>query len=136
MKAELLKRQHATQATLDKYRDVPFDWAEGKTCLHMARFHLRQMGHRPEGLPRIRSAIGARRALDLRGWANVGDMLDALLPKISSAQLWLGDLAMLDSGDGFGAIVISLGGKVMGWHEDYPGMTPMETHAFAGAWRV
>ncbi|MBB4857204.1 hypothetical protein HNO88_000511 [Novosphingobium chloroacetimidivorans] len=132
----MLRRQHATAATLQKYRDAPFDWAAGKTCLHMARFHLRQMGHRPEGLPRIRSAIGARRALDVRGWANVGDMLDTILPRIAPAQMRLGDVAMLDSGDGFGAIVISLGGKVMGWHEGYPGMTALEPIAIAGAWRA
>ncbi len=133
---EMLRRQRAVEATLAKYRDAPFDWAAGKTCLHMARFHLRQMGHRPEGLPRIRSALAARRALDVRGWKHVGDMLDTLLPRIAAAQMVLGDVALLDSGDGFGAIVISLGGKVMGWHEDYAGMTALDPLRMAGAWRV
>lgn len=133
---EMLRRQRATSATLDRYRDRAFDWAAGHTCLHLLRYHLRQMGHRPEPLPRVRSAIGARRALDQRGWHHVGDMLDTLLPRIAPAQMWLGDVAMLESADGFGCLVVSLGGKVMGWHEDYAGMTALEPVEIAGAWRV
>jgi hypothetical protein len=63
-------------------------------------------------------------------------MLDTMLPRIAPAQMWLADVAMLESGDGFGAIVISLGGKVLGWHEDYAGMTALEPLQIAGAWRV
>lgn len=133
---EMLRRKSATEATLAKYRDRPFSWRASHTCVHMLRFHLRKMGHRPPTLPRIRSAIGARRALDERGWKDVGDMLDALLPRIPYASMLLGDVAMFASDDGFGAITISLGGKVMGWHPDYDGMTALEPLEIAGAWRV
>lgn len=133
---DLLRRQKATEATLAKYRDKPFSWKDSNTCLHMLRFHLRQMGHKPEPLPRIRSAIGARRALDERGWQDVGDLLDTLLPRIPHASMLLGDVAMFRSGDGFGAITISVGGKVLGWHDDAPGMTALEPVEIAGAWRV
>lgn len=134
--SEMLRRQEATGKTLAKYRDRAFSWKDGHTCLHMLRFHLRQMGHKPEALPRIRSAIGARRALDQRGWNDVGDMLDSLLPRIPHASMLLGDVAMFTSADGFGAITISLGGKVLGWHDDAAGMTALEPLEIAGAWRV
>lgn len=139
---EMLRRQKATQATLDKYRDKPFSWEKGYTCLHMLRFHLRQMGHKPEPLPRIRSAVGARRALDARGWKDVGEMLDSMLPRIPYASMLLGDVALFQSGDGFGAITIGvsetsmIGPKVMGWHDSAPGLTQLEPLEISGAWRV
>lgn len=133
---EMLRRQKATEATLAKYRDKPFSWRDGNTCLHMLRFHLRQMGHKPETLPRIRSAIGARRALDQRGWTDVGDLLDTILPRIAPSAMLLGDVAMFRSADSFGAITVSLGGKVMGWSDAYDGMTALEPIEIAGAWRV
>lgn len=133
---DMLRRQKATQATLERFRDKPFSWVKANTCVHLARFHMRQMGHKPPAVPQIRSALGARRQLDLRGWADVGDMMDSMFPRIPSANLALGDLAMMKSGDGFGAIVLSLGGKVLGWHEDFDGMTVLEPLEFAGAWRL
>lgn len=134
--SDLLRRKAATENTLAKYRDKPFSWKDGHTCLHMLRFHLRQMGHKPETLPRIRSAIGARRALGQRGWKDVGDMLDTLLPRITPAAMWLGDVALFQSGDGFGSIMISVGEKVLGWSDGYVGMTPHVPLDIAGAWRV
>ncbi len=133
---DLLRRQRAVNATLTKYRDMPFDWRKGATCLHLARFHLKKMGHRPEKLPRIRSMLAARRALDVRSWADTGDMLATMLPEITPAEMLLGDIAVLKSGDDLGAITISLGGKVMGWHEDYPGMTALEPLSIARAFRA
>lgn len=133
---ELLRRKEATEKTLEKYRDKPFSWKDGFTCIHMLRFHLRQMGHKPPTLPRIKSALAAKRALTDRGWKDVGEMLDTLLPRITPAQMVLGDVALFESEDGFGAITISLGGKVMGWHPDYEGMTALEPIQIAGAWRV
>lgn len=134
---ELLRRKAATEKTLAKYRDKPFSWKDGYTCLHMLRFHLRQLGHKPETLPRIRSAIAARRALDTRGWKDVGDMLDTLLPRIAPASMLLGDVVMFESGEGLGAITIALGGtKVMGWSDAAPMMTALEPIEIAGAWRA
>jgi len=83
MKPEMVRRAEATTATMNKYRNKPFNWKAGTTCIHLLRFHLRQLGYKPEPLPRIRSAIGARRALDKRGWQHVGDMLDSLLPRVA-----------------------------------------------------
>jgi hypothetical protein len=139
---DLLRRQKATAATLAKYRGQAFDWKKGITCVHMARFHLRQMGHKPAELPRMRGAIGARRALDERGWAGVADMLDAQqgLMRIAPAMMLLGDIAVLPADQGFDAIVVCEGGhKMLGWHEEWAGgMVEMEASLahVLGAWRV
>ena len=139
--SDLLTRQRATQATLDKYRDRTWSWAEATTCVHMTRFHLRKLGHKPEPLPRVRSLIGAKRALASRGWAGVADMLDDQpgLERIAPAQMLLGDLAAVPGTEGLGAIAICAGPqKLLGWHEEGDGMVvlavPIEN--IAGAWRV
>lgn len=133
----MLRRRDATETTLEKFRGKPFDWNEGLTCVHLARFHLRQMGHKPPPLPRVKSLIAAKRALAKNGWENVADMLYAFLPRIPPARMLLGDLAVLESDEGgIGSIAISLGGKIMGWHEDAAEMVVMQPLELAGAWRA
>ena len=109
VRPDLIRRQEALAATLAKYRNRPFDWSKGTTCVHMARFHLRQMGHRPERLPQIRSVLAARRALEARGWADVRAMLASMLPGIAPAAMLPGDLATADGPDGLGGILICAG---------------------------
>ena len=135
---ELVRRQRATQATMKRYRDKPFDWKKGATCIHMLRYHLRKMGHKPEKMPRIRSAIGARRQLDMRGCENVSDLMDKMgLERIGHACMIQGDVAVLRSGDGFGSVTISVGGaKVIGWHDDVAGMSVLQPLEIDGAWRA
>jgi hypothetical protein len=138
---DLIRRQRATEATLAKYRAKPFEWKTGVTCVHMARFHLRQMGHRPPSLPRIVSLLGACRALERNGWASVADMLDAQLSleRITPAFMRVGDLAVLP-GEGMDGIVICAGThKLLGWHQDWAcGMIEMEAPLdnLIGAWRA
>ena len=116
MKPDLIRRQDATQRTLDRYRPKVFDWRTGITCVHLARFHLKAMGHSVPTVPRIRSALAARRALQDRGWDSVTAMLDSMLPRIAPAQMLLGDLAAVPGSDGFDSILICAGPqKVMGW---------------------
>jgi hypothetical protein len=140
--SELVRRQAATTATMAKYRAAMFDWGKSVTCVHMARFHLRKMGHKPEPLPsRVRSAIGAKRALAERGWANTLDMLDAQpgLTRITPAMMWLGDLAVLESQDGFGAIFVCAGPqKLIGWLDAADSMLVVDVPLMHvdGAWRV
>ena len=137
MTIDLLARREATQATMDKYRDRPFDWPTRSTCLHMAAFHLRQLGHSPPPVPRVRSLLGAKRALAKRGWADAGEMLAGIgLVEIAPARMVIGDLAVLMSdADNIGAITISVGGKVMGWHEDAAGMVNIEPLRIERAFR-
>ena len=118
MKPDLIRRQEATAATLRKFRAKEFEWKAGHTCVHLARFHLRAMGHKPPKLPPIRSALAARRALDARGWANVSAMLASLLEPIAPAAMLLGDLAVVDQEEenGLGAILVSIAPhKLAGW---------------------
>lgn len=139
---DLLRREAATTATLAKYRTKAFDWKKGVTCVHMARFHLRKMGHAIEVLPRIRGPIGARRIMAQRGWPDVAAMLDgqASLERIAPAFMRLGDLGVLPADEGFEGIVIHTGlHKLLGWHQDWPhGMIEMEAplDALLGAWRA
>lgn len=137
MKPDMIRRQQAVQATMDKYRARAFDWKGKATCLHMARFHLVRMGRKPPALPQVGSLLAARRALAERGWANVGEMLDGIgLERIAPAAMRLGDLAMIEDDSGLGGIVISAGGKVIGWHEDAAGMVVMDLLQADAAWRV
>ena len=137
---DLLRRQAATRTTMDRYRGKAFDWSRGITCVHLARFHLRQMGHQVPTVPRIRSALAARRALDSRGWADTSAMLDSLLPRIAPAQMLLGDLACAPSDtDGIGAIMVCAGPqKLLGWREDAASLVLLDVTLgeLSGAWRV
>lgn len=126
---DAVRRQHATQATLEKYRNKPFSW-DGATCAHLLRFHLRQMGHKPPRMPSFRSAVGAKAALRKMGATDMVDLMRKLgLTEIPSARMMLGDIAVLPGDDGlFDAIVISAGHKFMGWHGDGKGLAVMELH--------
>ena len=137
----LVRRQRAIAAVQAKYGGRGFDWKAKATCLHLARFHLRMMGKRPPALPAIGSLLAAKRALAARGWADVGEMLDALrLKRIAPAAAWLGDLAMVRSEDGMGSIfVLSPPRKMIGWATDQDELALVDIEAPenpAGVWRV
>lgn len=124
-----------------KYRTREIDWRNSVSCLHMARFHLRQMGHRVETLARIRSMTAALRVMKQRGWSNVADWLDAQvgLMRIAPARMLLGDLAALPGEGGVGAVTVCAGPqKVMGWREDAVGMVVIDVpfDQIEGSWRV
>ena len=136
------KRRAATQATLDKFRGTPFDWAEGRHCVKLAHYHLRQMGMRSPNLPtlpRIKSALSAKKALKERGWDSVGDMFDAVLERIPPAKMKLGDVATVEGGNGLDAVFICAGPRrLFGWREDQPVAVVLEVplDQVSGAWRV
>lgn len=136
---EMIRRQQATQATLDRYRSKVFDWRAGVTCVHLARFHLKCMGHAVPTVPRIRSVLAAKRALAMRGWAGVEAMLDSMLPRIAPAQMLLGDLATVPGDDGFDCILVCAGPQaVMGWHPETGRFVVYEGGIgdLSAAWRV
>ena len=138
MMPEMLRRQAATEATLKRYRHEKRDWKREISCVHMAHFHLRQMGHEPPEMPEIRSPLAARKALKKRGWKDVSAMLDEVLPlkRIAPMQMLLGDLVVVRGNQGFDAILLHAGNEAMGWHEDSNRMVPMIVHEYVGAWRV
>ena len=129
----------ATERTLAKYRTRPFDWRTRSTCIHMARFHARGMGHRPPPVPSFRSAIGARRALASTGHASVTELLDSLFDRIAPAAMLVGDLAVVPGEDGWDAVMIHAGAQLLGWHEDGDGgIVPVvpDLSAVSAAWRL
>lgn len=107
--------------------------------MHMARFHLRAMGHTPPKMPRIASALGAKRALGRHGWNSVEDMLDSMLPRVAPLQMRLGDLAAGPGLDGMGALFVCVPPfKLLGWHEDAEEAVVIDFNrdALTGCWKV
>lgn len=139
---DMLRRQEAAQATLDKFRGKALDWQAGMTCVHLARYHLLRMGHKVPPMPRLRSLLTARRELNARGWADCRAMLDAQpgLAAIPSAMMLLGDLAVLASDDGdIGSIMVCAGpNKLLGWREDAPALVVLDVDfsEITAAWRL
>jgi hypothetical protein len=137
---ELERRRVATQATLDKFKGQSFDWSEGRHCVKLAHFHLRQMGRKPPTLPRIRSALAAKKEMKARGWSSVSEMLDTMLVRIPPAMMLLGDIAVTPGDQGFESVVINLGGRdFLGWLPDgseVAAMTNCGMDDLTGAWRV
>lgn len=134
----LVARATATNKTFARYRSLAFDWKKRATCIHMARVHLRNMGHRPPAIPDFRSALGAKRALVRSGFADIAALLDSLLPRIAPAEMIVGDFALMDGDDGFDSIVISSGSKLVGYHgDDTSGIKPMMLlQSPMAAWRT
>lgn len=139
-KPDLLRRKEATEATLARYRHKAFDWSKGITCVHLARYQLRKMGHRPPTLPRFRSAFAAKQAMKERGWSDASEMLDSMLERIPPARMMLGDLAVAPSDEGnMGSIMVCAGPhKLLGWREDAPELVVLDVSLdeLTGAWRV
>jgi hypothetical protein len=141
---ELERRRLATAATMRRFGGQPFSWRRSTTCLHLARFQMRQMGHRPPKMPPIRSALAAKRALDARGHASVIELLDSLLPRIAPAEMRLGDLAAApgDPEDNQGwldCLLVNVAPrKFAGWHPDQHLMAVLdiELGTITAAWRL
>lgn len=137
---ELERRRIATAATMRRYGEAPFDWRKSTTCLHMARFQMRQMGHRPPRMPPLRSALRARRELELRGHNSVIDLLDSLLPRIAPAEMRLGDLAAVPGEeDWLDALLVNVAPrKFAGWHPDAHLMAVLDVELadVTAAWRL
>ena len=136
---ELERRRLATEKTLARYGGKVFDWSKGITCVHLARAHMKNMGHKPQTLPRFRSALGAKKALKSHDWASVGAMLDSMLVRIAPAQMMLGDLTVIPGDSGLDAIFICAGPlKVFGWDQREPALTllDIDLNELTGAWRV
>ncbi len=137
---EMLRRQQAAQATVDRFRGVPFAYGKND-CARLAAFALRKMGHKP-GLAKAgsySSALSAARALKRLGHADLPSALDALgLLSIPPIAVLPADLVMLPGVGAFGgAIAMAVGnGRVLGYHEDLDGADILQPVEFVGAWRV
>lgn len=138
----MIRRVAAAQATLDRWKGVPF--ALGRAdCARMVAFHLRQLGLRVRvgKAGAYASPLSARRALIRAGFASLPDALDQHgLPRIPPAAAIAGDVLQLpadddEGADGIGALCVALGnGRVLGWHPDAEGAVVMQPGAFEAAW--
>lgn len=132
-----VERAAATKATADKFRGRPLDFAAGVTCLHLLREQMLAFGYSPPEIPAFADAQGAKRALRKTGHRTLKGLLDEHLTSIPPAQMRVGDVAIL-KGEPFDAIVISAGGKLLGWHEDgRTGLVNLVPVApLLGSWRL
>jgi hypothetical protein len=142
MTMNLTKRAKITEASVKRWRGVPFRWGKAD-CGSLAAAHLKAMGH-GSALPTIRhyrDMLGATRALRELGAERLPEYLDKIagvnrLP--SPAFAMPGDLVALPAEDGLGAICIYLGnGVCLGWHPDAEGCEVLiDVLEWEAAWRV
>lgn len=136
---ELELRRVATEKTRAKYLDTAFDWRSGRHCLALARFQARAMGHKPPPMPRVRSALAAKKELQQRGHADVIALLDSQFARIAPAAMLLGDLCAVPGEAGLDAVFVNIApGKAMGWREDAPALVALalEPQEISAAWRL
>ncbi|SMF70501.1 DUF6950 family protein [Allosphingosinicella indica] len=129
------RRAAALAATQARFAGKPFAWGRAD-CVVMARAHLKAMGHKVPTLPRYRSALTARRALAAAGYADLEALFDSLLPRIEAAQMWPGDIALMEGDDAFGAVAVCINDKVMGWHEDAACPVIVRVDSLSAVWRA
>ncbi|WP_374649110.1 hypothetical protein [Rhizorhabdus sp.] len=136
----LEKRVVAAQLLLDEWRDRPFSWKKGVTCVRLTAAHLRRMGYVPPlaKAGRFASALGARRALERAGFASLSDALDSMgLERIAPASAIVGDIIELPGEAPFNALTVAMGnGRVLGFHQDMEGAAVLQPSDYIGAWRV
>ena len=136
---ELERRRVATEKTKAKYRNRAFDWKYNRHCIALAAFQARRMGHRPPPLPRIRSMVGAKKALKARKCDSVIALLDRLFVRIAPAEMRLGDLCAVPGEGGMDAVFVNVGPrKAMGWREDAPVLVVLDLDPaeITAAWRL
>lgn len=138
---EMIRRVAAAQATLDQFKVRRLRLGLND-CVRMTAAHLRRFGYTVK-LPATgayRSRAKAEQLLADRGYADLGDALDALgLERIAPAAARVGDIVQLPAVDALGALTIALGnGRVAGYHADVPkgGAVVMQPREYVAAWRV
>jgi len=114
----MVRRQLATQSTLNAFRGKVFSWTSGRTCLHLMYRHLTNCGVKLPQLPKVASPLAAKRALIRRKCANIAEVIDSLgIDRLHApAMMTVGDLAYRSSEDGFGGVLVCVGPQqLLGW---------------------
>lgn len=142
---ELEARVKAAQATLDAFRERPFDPGT-YDCAKMAKFHARLMGCPVKGIAKAggyKTILGMKRALRRLDCASIGDLADRQRGwlHIAPAEAWPGDIIELegdDGEDGIGMLAVRLtNGRCAGYHEAVEtGVAVMQPEIFGRAWRL
>jgi hypothetical protein len=132
------ERAAATKATADKFRGRPLSFADGVTCLHLLREQMLAFGYSPPEIPAFHDAKGARKALRSTGHRTIKGLLTELLGQpIPLSRMRVGDVALV-KGSPFEAVMISAGGKLLGWYDDgsYGLINFIPCEPPIGAWRL
>jgi hypothetical protein len=135
----MVNRVAAAQATLDRYKDIPFEWGRFD-CARMVAHLLRQAGYRPNlsAGGAYRSLFGAKKALKKAGFDTLAEALDSLgLERISPAACVAGDIIQWPSENELAALGVALGnGRMIAYHPDASGAVVLQPVEFVAAWRV
>ena len=113
-------RAQAVQSALKKYRGKPFSWG-CNDCLNLARTVLVKIG--AKGLPKIppyKSELTAIRRLKEQGYDTLESLLSAYCIEIPPAWAVVGDIGVIEGDCALPALVVSAGGKWLGWPADHP----------------
>ncbi len=137
----LVKRNRALTRTQTYFAGKPFRLG-GADCVKLARFHLKAMGHKT--LPstgHYATAAEGIRQLKRTGHTTLESLLDSLLERIPPAMMLPGDIALVKSdpdspASEIGTIMVSAGGKMLGWHPDHELFAVMDVLEFEAAWRA
>lgn len=133
-----LARRDRTDEVVARFRDALFCWGKAD-CVHLAREQLAAFGHDVPAVPKFSNPLGAKRALEKAGFADLAEMMDRHAQRIAPARMWLGDIAMLP-GEPFDALAIYVGSNtIVAWSGNAP--EPLrnivvETADITAAWRV
>jgi hypothetical protein len=136
---ELQRLARATAATRKRFENVPFDWRRAATCIHLVRYHASKAGHKLPKVPRIRSALAAKRVLKEMGHESLCDLMDAHFERIPPAFLRVGDVMAVEGDQGLDALWIRVSPtKFFGWHDAGPNceMIYVDLSLAIGAWRI
>ncbi len=136
---DLQRLDRATRATLKRFQGVPFDWRRAATCIHLVRFHARHAGHTLPKVPRMRSALAAKRVLNELGHDNLAGLMDAHFERIAPAMMRVGDVMAVEGDQGLDALWIRVSPtKFLGWHDAGPNCEQIyvDMSLAIGAWRI
>lgn len=138
---DMIRRQKAVEKTMHRFGSKAFDIGSAD-CIKMARFHLKEMGHKLPSTGHYKTVAQAVGQLKKQGARNVAELLDKFLDRIPPAAMTLGDLAMPPSepdapASKLGTVIIMASGqKFIGWHPDVDQLAVMSVSQIDVAWRA
>jgi hypothetical protein len=138
---ELIRRQRAVERTMKRFGGKAFKMG-ANDCVKLARFHLKEMGHKLPSTGHYKTAAEAAKQLKKQGAKNLTQLLDKYLERIPPAAMILGDVAVPPSEPDAPAaklgtiIVMASGHKFIGWHPDVEELAVMSVSEIDVAWRA
>lgn len=134
-----IERRDATQATLDKWLNKPFEWGKSD-CARMGIDHLRNMGHKPK-TSKARSwktAVSAKAAIKRAGFNDLIEAIDDMGHlRIAGAYAIAGDIAIIEADNPLGCLCVCIGpNQWLALHEAAQGFTIIKIKKFKAVWRI